>query len=149
MNLSKSARYALYAAIEMALADEGPVTVGQVAARYRIPATALAKVVQQLVRSGLAVGTRGVGGGYRLARSASRISVLDVVAAFEPPRPAGRCLLDDHSAGDCHANAGCSLRELFDEIDEQVRCTLASVTLETLVRQARRGPRHELVALGG
>lgn len=150
MTLSKSARYALYAAAEMAAADGNLVTVAQVAARYRIPATALAKVVGQLVRSGIALGTRGVGGGYRLARPASRTTVLDVLAAFEPPRPPGRCLLDDHDQGQCVQSAHCSLRSLFDEIDEQVRCTLASVSLETLVRRGRRDAQAEaLVALGG
>jgi len=36
MNLNKSTRYALYAAMEMALAGEGPVTVTGVAERYGI-----------------------------------------------------------------------------------------------------------------
>lgn len=138
MTLNKSARYALYAALEMALAEPRPVTVAGVAGAYGIPPTALAKVLQSLVRSGIAVGSRGVGGGYRLARGATKISVLDVVSTFDPPRPVGQCLaLDD---GDCCARRGtCGVRGLFDEVDELVRCTFASVTIETLAKRARRG----------
>lgn len=128
MNFSKSARYALYAALEMARAD-GPVTVGSVATRYRIPEGALAKVFQNLVRAGIAQGVRGIGGGYLLARPASGISVLDVLEVFDPPR-SGCLLSSDHCAGEID----CRLRSLFDEVDEMARCTFASVTLDTLVR---------------
>ena len=132
MNVSKSARYALYAAMDMA---GGPVTVADVARRYRVPAGALAKVMQQLVRAGLALGTRGVGGGYRLARRASEITILDVLDVFQPPRSPGHCLLSE-LRDDCEASAACRLRQVFDEVDEVSRSTFASITLETLAGRA-------------
>jgi len=134
MNFNKSTRYALYAALEMAQVEEqGQVTVAQVAQRYRIPETALAKVLQRLVRSGLAAGTRGVGGGYRLVKDPSRITVLDVVSIFEPPRPLRQCLVQDQPGKPCADFSSCRLRKLFDEVDETARSTFASVTLDTLV----------------
>ena len=132
MTLNKSTRYALYAAMEMALAKDRQVTATRVAGRYGIPVAVLAKVFQQLVRAGLAIGTRGTRGGYRLARPPSRLTVLDVVEAFQPPRPPGQCLLVDDEDQRCAHPGACNLRRLFDEIEEQVRCTFASVTLETL-----------------
>lgn len=139
MKLSKSTSYALYAAMEMAVAagkgtaaNGRTVTVSEVATRYRIPEGALAKVFQQLVRAGVAVGTRGAGGGYRLARLPSEVTVLDVVRVFEPPRTPGQCLLGDGN-GDCSVSAACRLRRLFDEVDGLARNTFASVSLETLV----------------
>jgi Rrf2 family protein len=134
MNFNKSTRYALYASLEMAQAGAtGHVTVGQVAGRYRIPGTALAKVFQRLVRSGLAAGTRGVGGGYRLVKDPSEITVLDVVSIFEAPRPSGHCLAQDRSGAPCQDFTACRLRKLFDEVDDGVRSTFASITLDTLV----------------
>ncbi len=135
MTLNKSTRYALYAALEMALAGDEPVTVASVAAQHRIPATALAKVFQQLVRSGMAIGTRGIGGGYRLAKPRSTITVLDVISAFEPPRPDGQCLLAERGETRCLKPIACGLRLLFDEVDQSVRSTFASVTLDTLARR--------------
>jgi Rrf2 family protein len=134
MTLSKFARYALYAAVDMALAGDEPVTVGQVAGPHGIPPTALAKVFQQLVRAGLAVGTRGIGGGYRLARPRSEITVLDIVAIFEPLRDPGADLLHSRVSDKAFSPRTDALRRLFDEVDENLRATLASVTLETLVR---------------
>ena len=93
--LSKSTCYALYAMAEMTTARGTPVTVTGVATRYRIPEGALAKVFQQLVRARLAIGTRGIGGGYRLARSASRVggirseSLSDVWGRSTLPPSAG------------------------------------------------------------
>lgn len=134
MTLSKFSRYALYAALEMAMAGDEPVTVAQVAGPHGIPQTALAKVFQQLVRAGIAVGTRGVGGGYRLARPRTEITVLDVISVFGPPRTPGRDLLNARADGvQSHPRAE-PLHRLFDEVDQGIRATLASVTLDTLAR---------------
>ncbi len=148
MNLNKSTRYGLYAAMELAKAwPEGPVTVARVAARYRVPESALAKVLQQLVRARLATGTRGAGGGYRLARSPARTTVLDVLSALEPVREPRQCLLTDRPL-ECDEYASCNLRRLFDEVEEVARATFASTTLETLVGGAVAGPsRPRSVAL--
>jgi Rrf2 family protein len=136
MTITRSTRYALYAAAEMAMAGDAPVTVIEVARRYRIPGGALAKVFQQLVRAGVAVGTRGIGGGYRLARPASKITVLDVMRVFERPRTPGTCVLHDQPGQECPEASACNLHWLFEEVDELVRCTYESVTLETLVRRS-------------
>jgi len=138
MQIGKSARYALYAAMDLARAGEqGQVTAAEVAARYAIPPAVLAKVLQRLVRAGLAVGSRGSRGGYRLADKPSRVTVLDVLQAFEPRRRPGACLLDPQRDEACRLEAGCRLRRLFDEVDELGRATFASITLETLVGPPR------------
>jgi len=146
MKLSKSARYALYAASEMAAAGVRPVTVADVAQTYGIPTAALAKIFQQLVRAGIAAGTRGVGGGYRLARRAKDLTLLDVMRVYDAPRGDDACPLvgaplaggpvgpglGGPDVGACGHSAACRLRRLFDEVDEMVRCTFASVSLATL-----------------
>lgn len=134
MTLSKFSRYALYAAVEMARAGDRPVTVAEVAEPHGIPAAALAKVFQQLVRAGIAVGTRGIGGGYRLARPRTAITVLDVVSVFDSLRTPGHHLLDARAESTTRPPDTDALQRLFDEVDEGIRATLASVTLDTLIR---------------
>jgi Rrf2 family protein len=141
MNVTRSTRYALYAAAEMAMAGDAPTTVAAVAARYGIPEGALAKVFQQLVRAGIATGTRGIGGGYRLARPASKITVLDVLHVFERRRHVGACLLHDRPGEICPRQSACNVHWLFNEVDELVKSTYESVTLQTLVRRARPAER--------
>lgn len=126
--MNKATRYALYAAVDMAAAKGAAVTVQEVAARWRVPAAACAKAIQRLVRAGIAAGTRGARGGYRLAKPATRITVLDVVSAFEPKAPAGREPNGRGAAGTPESRVG----HLFVEVEEAVRMTYASVTLATL-----------------
>jgi Rrf2 family protein len=136
VRLSKSAHYALLAALEMALATD-PVTVARVASQHNLPEGALAKVFQMLVHAGIARGIRGAGGGYRLARPAAETNVLQVIEVFDPPTP-------PHSAGGPardpvrgRIDGANRLRQLFREVDELTRATFASVTLETLTGRRR------------
>jgi len=151
MKLNKSTRYALYAAMELARCREAEtVTVSRVAERFGIPAAVLAKVLQQLVRAGIAVGTRGSGGGYRLARPASQVTMAEVIDAFEPARAQGGCLLHDDADGPCAIfEDDCRLRRMLDEVDEMARSTFASITLETLVSRPRPGVRPRSVPRAG
>lgn len=128
MRLNKATHYGLYAALEMARLEEAStVTVADVAARYDLPEGVLAKVFQQLARAGIARGTRGVGGGYRLARDPAELSVLDVIDALESPAR-------DDSGADTFPLPARPLRRLFSEVDDLARTTFASTSLETLAR---------------
>jgi Rrf2 family protein len=130
--MSRTVRHAIRAAVEMARAEGAPVTVAAVARRHGIPDGALAKVLQRLVRAGIAVGSRGVGGGYRLAREASAVTVADVMAVFEPwPAGPGRPSPDPVER---------RLRALVEEVDQTVRSTFASVSLATLARRPAAEP---------
>ena len=129
MRLNKATHYGLYAALEMARQGaDTTITVATVAARYELPEGVLAKVFQQLARAGIAVGTRGVGGGYRLATDPSELSVLDVIDALESPA-------SDNDDSDDTPNPADGLHRLFSEIDELARATFASTSLETLARE--------------
>ena len=125
MTFGISVRHALYAVLDLARADEDdPMSVASIAQRHQIPETALAKVFQRLVRSGLVVGMRGPRGGYRLARPAAEITVLDVMNVFEPAPPDAR----EHEGH----NGDDRLQEFFGVVDGQVRKVCASVTIDRL-----------------
>ena len=134
MNLNKSTRYALHSALAMTLAEDQPVTASQIAERYEIPENVVAKVLQQLARAGIAHGVRGVGGGYRLARVAADVAVQDIIDIFEPRPPPDTCMLREIPGSSCpgEEHPRCLLMNLFQEVDETVRSTFASVSLATL-----------------
>ena len=139
MRLSKSALYALYAALEMAASDE-KVTVGGVSERYDIPQGALARVFQRLVHAGIARGVRGVGGGYELARTAASVTVLDVLEVFDAGQADAHFLLGQRSEKAQAQPGDARISRLFDEVAELVRSTYASVTLETLRGRGAAAP---------
>jgi len=133
MHWNKSTRFALYAAVEMAQAGEGLVTAAEVATKYNVSVNHLAKVLQQLSRVGLADAVRGAKGGYRLACNPRELRLAEIIGVFERslvPEQQG-CVLRD-SASACQQHAGCRVRRIFEELEEQAYFTLQSITLATL-----------------
>lgn len=102
------------------------VPTSTLATKADVPANYLAKVLQQLAAAGLIHGRRGVGGGYRLARDASDISLLDIV----------RTVGDLEDVGPREWQGGCEVAPLvttLDRVRSMVSEALDGVTLGSLV----------------
>jgi Rrf2 family transcriptional regulator, iron-sulfur cluster assembly transcription factor len=92
--LSASATHALRAVAWIAANARGEaVPRRELARRVGVPADYLAKVMGRLQRAGVVTATRGVSGGYRLARAPRRIRVVEVIEPFEGSRARPGCLL--------------------------------------------------------
>ena len=84
MKLSRASAIAVFAVASMAKSGtEEPRQGRELADLLGVPADSLLKVLQQLVRSGILVSSRGRAGGFRLARSTDQITLLDVVEAVD------------------------------------------------------------------
>ena len=84
MKLSTKGRYAMVALADIALQPDGAlVTLGDISKRQDISLPYLEQLFVKLRRAELVTSVRGPGGGYRLARSASDIRVVDVLAAVD------------------------------------------------------------------
>ena len=117
--LSKLADYGVIVATHLAAYPDRQVTAGTVATETRLPQATVAKVLKALAHAGLVAATRGAGGGYRLARLATSISVAEVVAAIDGDigMTLGRILTQELTPGaDVIALDGIQLKE-FDYID--------------------------------
>ncbi|MCY1274238.1 iron-responsive transcriptional regulator [compost metagenome] len=123
-------------------------TVRVLAELQGVPQELLAKVFTKLAKAKLVVATEGVRGGFRLARPAEEISVLDVVQAIDGPRPIfecreirGRCAVFDGSAPDWATSGTCSIHALMLTAQKRMEEALAQQTLLDLVRKtARKAP---------
>lgn len=84
MKLSTKGRYAMVALADIALQREGSlVSLGEIAERQSISLPYLEQLFVKLRRADLVASVRGPGGGYRLARPASEIRVVDVLSAVD------------------------------------------------------------------
>jgi Rrf2 family protein len=86
MKLSRASNYALRALEYMAgRKEEGPVTSRHIADARKIPPLYLLKVLKPLVSARVLRSLKGPNGGYRLARPASKITMLEVIEAVDGP----------------------------------------------------------------
>ena len=99
----------------------------------------VAKVLKPLAQAGLVEGFRGAGGGYRLARDAAAISLVEIVEAMEGPLGMTECSLHD---GACGIEQSCGVRANWRRINDVVADALRGVTLAPMQappRAARKG----------
>jgi Rrf2 family protein len=90
MRVSARADYALRAALELAAAPGGHLTMEQIAHAQNIPGRFTETILTQLRRTELVRVQRGPDGGCRLARPASEISLADVIRAVDGQFPNAR-----------------------------------------------------------
>jgi len=86
MNLTRSVSYAVGILLQIEAArKEAPLTAAKIARGCKFPPRFLYRVLRRLVDAELLTGTSGPGGGYALARSLAKITLLDVVIAVDGP----------------------------------------------------------------
>jgi FeS assembly SUF system regulator len=97
-----------------------------------VPLPTAQKLVSRLSSAGLIESTRGTGGGFRLSRPPSAISLADIVEAVEGPIQLTSCV--EGSRHDCAIEGACQVRPHWGVVNEAVRGALAGVSLAHLSR---------------
>ncbi|GAA1968917.1 Rrf2 family transcriptional regulator [Isoptericola halotolerans] len=82
MKLPESAEWALHSVTALAQVPSEAVSARRLAEHFGLPAPYLSKQLALLVRAGVLSASTGPRGGFRLARSASSLTLLDVVEAI-------------------------------------------------------------------
>lgn len=137
MQLSEGVEWAAHCAVVLAFLPEGATLPTTRLAEYHgVPGPYLAKSLQALMRAGIVTSSPGRRGGYRLARPASAISLLDVVDAIEGERTFFRCT-EIRQRGPAPAGAGanspaCQIAAAMWRAEERWREELAAVTVANL-----------------
>jgi Rrf2 family protein len=106
---------------------------------HGVPKEYLLKALQELSRAGFIEGNLGPTGGYRLARSADRITFLDVVEAIEGPRRTFVCT-EIRKNMPCTTpkrafSKPCQVAKVMHRADEAWRRALGETTIADLVEQ--------------
>lgn len=84
MRLTTKARHAINAMIDLAIRQQhGPVRLADMAERENISQSYLELLFGKLRRGRLVAGVRGPGGGYRLGKPTTAISMADIVEAVD------------------------------------------------------------------
>ncbi|HPY40362.1 MAG TPA: Fe-S cluster assembly transcription factor [Thiolinea sp.] len=132
MKLSTKGRYAVTAMMDLAIHDyEGPVTLADISNCQGISLSYLEQLFAKLRKSGLVEGVRGPGGGYRLGKPASQISIADIIAAVDENIDATRCKGNE----DCHAGEKCLTHQLWTDLSKSLYEFLDGLTLASFINR--------------
>jgi len=132
MRLTTKGRFAVTAMIDLGMRQhKGPVTLAGISQRQTISLSYLEQLFAKLRRHNLVESTRGPGGGYRLGKSASDISVADIIFAVDEPLDATQC----SGRANCDNDNRCMTHDLWASLNRHMVDYLDSVTLAHLVAQ--------------
>ncbi|SDS06600.1 Rrf2 family protein [Paraoerskovia marina] len=145
MRISARADYAIRAGAELAAADNArAVTAAELASAQSIPHKFLEGILTDLRRDGLVLSQRGAGGGYRLARPASEVTLADVIRAVDGPLVFVRG--ERPPDLERYSGAATALLDVWVALRATVRSVLEAVTLEQLASGALPAEVRDLVA---
>lgn len=138
MKLQKNTLFALYSVLESASRPGRQLSAAEIARRYRISPHHLAKVLHTLARARIVESVRGVGGGYRFAGNARRLTLMDVIALFEDISAPSRRPAPRRRRASGEADVEHALSTVLEEIDDIARATFRSISIATMLKLVER-----------
>ena len=135
MRLSTRTRYGARAIVELAVAyPRRSLSVREVADSLKLSAKYLEHIMASLKAGGLVRASRGMQGGYALARPPRSITLNDVFQVLEGNDALVQCVVN---ASDCPVSAHCATRETWVEMQNAITDVLKGTSLQDLVERKR------------
>ena len=144
-HLGTSVEYAMHCLLWLAGPLAEPASSRDLADLQGISPSFLAKIFPKLEKAGIVEASEGIRGGYRLARPADGITVLDVVDAVEGHKPLfdcqeirGRCALYGDNPPIGATTGVCGIHAVMLRAEQSMRQELARTTLGDLARSTSK-----------
>jgi Rrf2 family iron-sulfur cluster assembly transcriptional regulator len=130
MRLTTKGRFAVTAMVDLAMrSGKGPLNLAGISERQKISISYLEQLFGKLRRHALVNSVRGPGGGYRLAKDATQVSVADIMLAVDESIDATQC----GGMENCRDERKCITHDLWANLNQHILDYLGSVTLKQLV----------------
>ena len=113
------------------LPPDAQVSIGEVAEQRLLPIPFVRRMVGRLVKAGILSTSRGSGGGIKLARPASQISMGDVVRAMEGKLALNHCVSHPRT---CPFSDGCPVQVAWTRISQALEQELDATRFDALAR---------------
>ena len=130
--LSKKAKYGLKAMAILAKEyGNGPLLIGEIAKRERIPPKFLELILLELKKKGFLQSKKGKGGGYYLNKLPDTISVGSLIRALDGPLALLPCVsqMAYERCAECPDEESCGIRMVFKEVRDSTNSILERITL--------------------
>jgi len=128
--ITRDTDYAIRALCYIAKKKKKIVSVKELVKHLKIPRPFLRKILQILNTENLLKSYKGKGGGFRLAKSPSKISITDLIVVFQGPVKLSEHVLKKHL---CPHIKTCALKKILDNIEKKVILELKASTIKSLL----------------
>jgi len=139
MQLGQGVEWSLHCCTLLAvIPPDRTLPAARLAEFHGVPPAYLAKHLQAMAQAGIVESVAGRKGGYRLARPATDITVLDVIDAVEGSEPAFRCR-EIRRRGPARVGAAeyrhpCGIADVMERAEAAYRSELERVSVADLVQ---------------
>ncbi|NOY07458.1 MAG: Rrf2 family transcriptional regulator [Spirochaetes bacterium] len=134
LQISTKIQYATRALIYIALNYKGkPLPLSEISRHEHISEKYLGSILVILKTAGVVLSIKGKYGGYQLAKSPDRISIYDIIIAFE-----SNILLSRETAGSEIYNDHYVWQEIESYLEERLRL----LTIDAIVRKLKRNKQN-------
>ena len=131
LKLTKKIEYALIALQHMQSKEYSDVTSAkEITDNFELPASLVAKILQQLAKHGIVEPIQGPSGGYRLIKSLDTIKLDDFIEMIEGPVGIVECLKEP----DCNHVATCNIRLPISRVNDTIKNLFSKMTLADLTK---------------
>jgi Rrf2 family protein len=124
LRLTKKSEYGLMALAYMAGSNHS-TSAKDIVKELNMPRRLLTEVLKELSKEKVVTGTPGPGGGYKLQRPATEITLGEIVEVLEGPLSLVSC----DGGGDCDRTPSCTIKSGVNKIADDIRGVLSSATL--------------------
>ena len=136
LKINRQTDYAVRVVLALAKHDEGSrLSSAEIQREMLIPKSFMTRIVAQLAHHGLINTFPGRDGGLTLPRPASKITLKDVVEAFEGPILLSECM-QAKGEDDCPFLSNCPVRSKWGRVQVAMMREMASITMEDLVKES-------------
>ena len=130
--LAKNTDYVVRALIVLAMKRGQFISAREIAKYQNIPYQFLRQILQKLIQNKIVVSKEGIGGGVRIVKSPSKISVLELIEMFQGNLELSDCMFRNKI---CQNRKTCVLRPEIKRIEKNVALEFSKVTIEKLVKK--------------
>ena len=136
LKINRQTDYAVRVVLALSKRGEGVrLSTAEIQQEMLIPKAFMTRIVAQLAHNGLVNTFPGREGGLMLPRPASKITLKDVVEAFEGPILLSECM-QAKGEDDCPFRSNCPVRTKWGRVQVAMLREMASITFEDLMQEA-------------
>jgi Rrf2 family protein len=136
IRFSRMADYGVLLLGHFAQHEEALASTSELAETYHMPRPVVANLLKEFTKAGLLESRRGLHGGYRLARPATDISLLDVLSVIDGPVQLIDCAVLDiaGASNQCGYEDVCPSRSPMRVVHRRIIDLLDGISLSELLK---------------